>query len=188
MMSARSQAAWRLGLPLAAHFGLRPGAVEVRWDKTYFPGGYRWGWVVNWADGPTVAQMAATAQELAGEPLAAELDRGLAYERGITPLAFAMQLVAATQAGEDVGAVDDPSRWEQRLETMAFPERPTDPQQERLARLLVAAVGKGGGERDMGRVLALQGLGGLAAGADPDPAVVVPIERARQPHHGERRQ
>jgi hypothetical protein len=182
-MSRRSPAAWRLSLDLAERFGLRPGAVEVRWDKTSFPDGYRWGWLVSWADGPTVEQMRAAAQELAGEALTAELDRGLAYERAITPLAFAMQLVAATQAGQDVGVVDDPLRWERRLETMAFPERPTDPQQDRLARLLVAAAGTGG-ERVMSRVLALQGFEGPAAGADPDPAAVVPIERVRQSRRG----
>jgi hypothetical protein len=123
-MSARSRADWRLSLDLTARFGLRPGAVEVRWDKTYFPGGYRWGWLVSWADGPTVPQMTAAVQELAGDQLAAELERGLAYERGITPLAFAMQLVAATRAGEDVAAVDDPLRFEQRLETVGSPNAP----------------------------------------------------------------
>jgi hypothetical protein len=60
-MSARSGAAWRLSLDLAERFGLRPGTVDVRWDKTYFPGGYRWGWLVTWADGPTVEQMRSAA-------------------------------------------------------------------------------------------------------------------------------
>jgi hypothetical protein len=183
MMSARSRAAWRLGLDLAERFGLRPGAVEVRWDNTYFPGGYRWGWVVSWADGPTVEQMRSAAKELAADPLTPELERGLAYQRGITPLAFAMQLIAATQAGEDVGVVDDPLRWEQRLETVAFPERPTDPEQERLARLLVAAAGPGE-ERHYGRVLALQGLAGLAATAHPDPTVVISLEQERDRRRG----
>jgi hypothetical protein len=182
-MSARSRATWRLSLGLAERFGLRPGAVEVRWDNTYFPGGYRWGWVVSWADGPTVEQMRAAAHELAGDPLIPELDRGLAYQRGITPLAFAMQLIAATQAGEDVGVVDDPMRWEQRLEAVAFPERPIHPGQEHLARLLVATAGPSG-ERHFARVLATQGLAGLAAGVHPDPAVVISLEQERDRRRG----
>jgi hypothetical protein len=182
-MSARSRAAWRLSLDLAERYGLRPGAIEVRWDKTYFPGGYRWGWLVSWADGPTVEQMQAAVKELADDPLTAELDRGLAYHRGITPLAFAVQLIAATQDGEDVGVVDDPLRWEQRLETVAFPERSTDPEQERLARLLVATAGPSG-ERHFAQVLATQGLAGLAASAHPDPAVVISLEQERDRRRG----
>lgn len=182
-MSERSRAAWRLSLDLAERFGLRPGAVKVRWDKTSFPGGYRWGWLVSWADGPTVEQMRSAVQDLAGDPLTAELDRGLAYERGITPLAFAMQLIAATQAGEEVGAVDDPVRWERRLAGVAFPERPIDPEQEHLARLLVATAGPNR-ERHFARVLAAQGLAGLAATGHPDPAVVIPLEQERDRRRG----
>ena len=166
-MSKRSRAVWRLSLDLAERFGLRSGAVEVRWDKISFSGGYRRGWLVSWADGPTVEQMRAAAQELAGEALAAERDRGLAYERAISPLAFAMQLIAVTEAGEEVDALDDPVRWEQRLAAVAFPERPTDAGQERLARLLVATTGLSG-EPHFARALASHG-----------PAVVISLERER---------
>jgi hypothetical protein len=178
MMSGRSHATWRLSLDLAEHFGLRPGAIEIRWDnKTSSRGGDRRSWLVSWADGPTVEQMRAAVQKLAGDVLPAELDRGLAFERAITPLAFAMQLIAATQAGEEVGVVDDPVRWEQRLAATEFPERPTDAEQDRLARLLVATGSSR--ERQVGRVLAAQGLTGLAASASLDSAVVISIRRAR---------
>src|SRR5512133_183596 len=139
-MSARSRAAWRLSLDLARRFGLRPGAIEVRWDQTYFPGGYRWGWLVNWADGPTVEHLHAAVQELVGDALTGEVDRGLAYHRGITPLAWAIQLVAAAQAGESLGDLESPwwrDRWDARLAATPSPECAANPEQERLARLLV---------------------------------------------------
>jgi hypothetical protein len=178
-MSKRSQAAWRLSLDLAGRFGLRPGAVEVRWDQTRFPGGYRWGWLVSWADGPTVEQMRAAVQELAGDALTSEVERGLAYHRGITPLAWAVQLIAVTQGGEGVADVDDPVRWQARLEATPFPERAADPEQQRLAALLVDAAAPHN-ERHFGRVLAQYGLAGLAAYGKPDPAIVVPLARGRR--------
>jgi hypothetical protein len=181
-MSARSRAAWRLSLDLARRFGLRPGAIELRWDNTYFPGGYRWGWVVDWADGPIVDQLRAAVGELVGEALAGEVQRGLAYHRGITPLAWAIQLVAAAQAGMPLGDVEGlwwREDWEARLAATPFPERAATPDQERLARLLVEVAGSHD-ERQLGRVLAEHGLGGLATLVERDPAVVVPLARARR--------
>lgn len=97
----RSRAAWRLSLDLAERFALRPGAVEVRWDKTYFPGGYRWGWLVSCADGPTVEQMrAARATALAIQSFM--LDLGIVPGRWLSVrLGYAevCALMAVTAAG-----------------------------------------------------------------------------------------
>jgi hypothetical protein len=127
--------------------------------------------------------MLSAVRDLAGDALTAELDKGLAYERAITLLAFAVQLIAVTQAREKVGVIDDPTRREQRLETIAFPERPNEAEQERLAGLLMDAAGPSR-ERYFARVLATQGLAGLDASAHPHPAVVISLEQERDRRRG----
>jgi hypothetical protein len=183
-VSEHSTEAWKLALAIAQRFGMRPGDVTLSWDRgDDRPQGHVPRWRVEWSDGPTVAAMRAVVPPLAGPALWSGTDRRLAYARRLTDQAWAVQLIGAVQAGEDLGDVDAPwwrERWGRRLITTEFPERAGNPEQGRLARALLALTSTYPDERELARLLIAHGLAGLARGAEDDPTAIEGLERDRR--------
>jgi hypothetical protein len=175
-VSEQRREAWQLGLAIAERLGMRPGDVTLGWDRDEGTGQEPpLGWRVEWSDGPSVATMRATVPGLAGPVLQLEAQRRLAYARRLTDLAWAVQLIGAVQAGEDLGDVEAPwwrERWGRRLASTEFPERAADPKQGRLARTLMELTPPYPDERQLARLLITHGLAGLARLAEADRSAV----------------
>jgi hypothetical protein len=109
--------------------------------------------------------MRAAAPRLAEQALRPEVHRRLAYARRLTDRAWAVQLIGAVQAGEDLGDVESPwwrELWGRRLSSAEFPERAADPKQGRLVQALLELTPPFPDERQLGRLLITHGLDGLA--------------------------
>jgi hypothetical protein len=162
-MSSRSRQANKLARGLEACWGLGPGAVQVVWDQDWRAGRWRWGYRVEWADGPTVGRMRLAARTaVSGGPGIDELvARDLVrFQRSLSPLAWAVKLAGRLRDGGPVPDLAQPAvaeRWQAELEAREFPERARTPAEQTLARRLVeharSAYAKAVAERD--RTLAL---------------------------------
>ncbi len=143
VMSRRSREAFKLAKSLWTHWGLGPGAVEVRWTDGWFRGGvYRQGWEIAWDDGPTVQRMRQAALEVPAGPAIGELVRGdlVRYERSLTLTAWAASLVRHVCGGGQVPQLGDPlteEAWRAELERTEFPERARTAEEQALAGVLL---------------------------------------------------
>jgi len=130
-----------------------------------------------------VATMRAVAPGLAGPVLRSQLPHRLVYARRLTDRAWAVQLIGAVQAGEDLGDVEAPwwrERWGRRLASTEFPERAADPKLDRLARALLVLAPAYPDERQLARLLIPHGLAGLARLVEADPTSFESSRRDRR--------
>lgn len=173
-MSSRSRQAHCLARGFWTYWGLTAGAVEVVWDQDWRGGRWRWGYRVEWADGPTVGRMRHAARTaVSGGPQIDELvARDLArYQRSLSPLAWAVKLAGCLRDGgavPDLAQPADAERWRAELDASEFPERARTPAEQALAGRLVeharGAYTEAVAERDR------------ALGRGERPAAVPPLE------------
>ncbi len=142
-MSRRSREAFAFAKALWTYWGLRPGAVEVRWTDGWFRGGvYRQSWEIAWDDGPTVQRMRQAAHQVPSGPAIGELVRAdqVRYERSLTLTAWAVSLVRHVRDGGQVPQLADPrveEAWRAALERTEFPERARTVEEQALAGVLL---------------------------------------------------
>ncbi|MGD9531998.1 hypothetical protein [Pseudonocardia sp.] len=177
-MSTRSWDAWRCGELLGAATG-----TEVRLTWSGRPGTGAWsGWVVQWHDGPTEAQMRATAAELLAVGVGPPADE-LSYGRCLTAegeaVALLLWLAAHPRALRSVGAVHLVAARDE----VPYPERADDDTRARAVELLARGGGRLGYEvlRELARH-ARCGWAEVTAWLDGPVAPVVDLgaERARR--------
>jgi hypothetical protein len=142
LMSKRSREAFTLARHLCIYWGLRPGAIEVRWtDGWYRRSTYRQGWEIAWDDGPTAERMRQAARVFAG-PAIGELVRGdlVRSQRSLTLTAWAVRLVHHVRDGCQVPDLADPraeETWTAALARTEFPERARSAEEQALADVLL---------------------------------------------------
>jgi hypothetical protein len=143
LMSRRSREAFAFAKALWTYWGLRPGAVEVRWTDGWFRGGvYRQGWEIAWDDGPTVQRMRQAAHQVPSGPAVGELVRAdqVRYERSLTLTAWAVSMVRHVRDGGQVPQLANlrvEEAWREALERTEFPERARTAREQALARVLL---------------------------------------------------
>jgi hypothetical protein len=128
-MSSRSRQAQGLARGLWTYWRLPTGVVQVVWAQDWRGGQWRWGYRVEWTDGPTVGHMrhAARTAVFAGlqidELVAGDL---VCYQRSLSPLAWAVTLIEHLGDGGAVPDLAQPAvaeRWQAELAAREFPER-----------------------------------------------------------------
>ena len=171
-MSARSRAAGYLEALLEHE--ARAHRINVRWDNA----GQGWGWHVEWNDGPTVEQVKAWAHDLAGDVAPVDVE-GLHYFRGVSDMAWAVQLIRHVGGG---GSLEDLAGTlyavREVIDVTGWPDAPADEQERQRAEALLR-LAQPHREVRMAELLATHGLAILSEEGDLPPGVTR-LQRGRE--------